>query len=387
MNILQVIPYLNPRFGGDVYVCTALSRSLQKNRNSLTIATTDYSFDGQYATALEQCGITVKKFPCELNLSFFLFSPSMKAWLDRNIRNFDIIHLHDFRSYQNHIASLYANKYQVPYVVQAHGDVPYMQKRALKKLYDQIWGKEIIGRASKLFALTGLEKRQYMAMGADEQKIAIVPNGIDYSHYEDLPEPGSFRKKHRIPQDEKIVLYLGRLHKTKGIELLVSSFRQILDRYPGSRLILIGPDDGNKNSLVKQIDSYGIASNVIFLGFVDDLEKRMALVDADVFVTPRYSGYPITFLEACACGVPIITTDSGDPIDWINNNYGSVVKYDQSELSAAIADMLGNCSIKRRIASDSRSFVSNNFDWKVIAGKVNGIYHDIITKNTTSDTA
>jgi glycosyltransferase involved in cell wall biosynthesis len=306
----------------------------------------------------------------------------MKAWLNENIKNFDVLHLHDFRSYQNYIASRYASKYQVPYIVQAHGDIPYLQKRVLKKLYDSVWGNKIIQHASNLFALTELEKGQYITIGANVQDITIVPNGIDFSHYKELPEPGSFRKKHRIREDEKIVLYLGRLHKTKGIELLITAYKKILDRYPKSRLVLIGPDDGNRNNLIKQIDSYGIHSHVMFLGFIDDAEKKMALVDADVFVTPRYSGYPITFLEACACGVPIITTDSGDPIDWINNNYGYVVKYDQNELSAVIANTLSNSNIKKEIAAGSRTFVYNNFDWEVIASRIVKIYGSIIRTST-----
>ena len=78
-----------------------------------------------------------------------------------------------------------------------------------------MWGNNVLNNASNLFALTETESEQYKTMGIDEDKITIIPNGIDLNEFQDLSEKGEFRKKYDIKTDEKIILYLGRIHKTK----------------------------------------------------------------------------------------------------------------------------------------------------------------------------
>ncbi len=149
----------------------------------------------------------------------------MKSWLDSEIKNFDIIHMHNFRTYQNYIVSKYAKKNGVPYILQARGSVlPFFQKQTLKKIYDIFIGFEILNNAEILIALTEIESNQYEVMGIPSNKIKIIPNGISLNMNSDNLY-GNFKRKYDINDDEKIILYLGRIHKIKGIDLLVKSFK------------------------------------------------------------------------------------------------------------------------------------------------------------------
>ena len=375
MKILQVIPYFNPKMGGDVDVCYNISKQLVKNGHNVTILTTNYNIDNTYSKPLEKFGVNIVPINCIANIASFLYSPSMKKWLKTNLKSFDVIHLHTFRAYQNNIIRKYSVKFGVPYIVQAHGSVlPFFSKIGLKKIYDKFEGNAILKNSATCIAITETEAKDYIKMGVNENKIKIVPNGIDLEEYASLPKPGIFRNKYDISKKEKIVLYLGRIHESKGLEMLVDAFSIAAKEIESLKFVLIGPDAGYRNQLENQIETLGLKNKVLFTGFVSKEEKLSALVDADVFVTPRFSGFPITFLEACACGTPIITTNNGDRLDWIHNKVGYVVKYDANALADATSRLLKNSNLGKEFGGNGFQLTYTKFNWGHILHVLEKIY-------------
>ncbi len=376
MNILHVIPYLNPKRGGDVNVCYMVAKELSYRNNNVTIITTDYEFDEKYAKSLEK--VNIIPFRCFVNLSLFLFSPSMIRWLKDNLNKFDVIHVHDFRTFQNILIQYYAKKYNIPYILQAHGDLPYADIYNIrKKAFDETFGYSILNNASGLIALTTTEVEEYINMGAKKENIIIIPNGIDLSDFKTLPNKGKFRKKLGMNQDYKIILYVGRIHKTKGLDLLLYAFRYLLDKQENKRqiiLLVIGPDYGELSSLKKLAKDLGILDNVIFTGFVSQGEKTEAFVDADIFVTPTFLGFPVSFIEACICGKPIITTTSGDNLEWVNNSVGYVVDFDRHHLADAMLNVLNDKNLTERFGEEGKRLVKEEFNWAKIVNKIEGFY-------------
>lgn len=373
MNILQVVPYFNPKFGGDVNVCYNISKELTKIGHDVTILTTNFEFDKDYADSIPK--VNVVSFECYFNILFFLYSPMMKKWLKNNIKDFDVIHLHTFRSYQNNIIHKYSGKFNIPYVLQAHGSMPgNAQKQNLKRLYDATWGRSILCDASKLVALNKTELYQYEKMGATADKIEVVPNGINLSECVNLTEEMGFRKKYGINDNEKIILYVGRLHKTKGLDLLVKAFGDVSKNLDDVKLVFVGPDDGYKSSLENFIQGLNLENKVVFTGFVSQEEKMGTYADADVFVTPNFSGFPITFLEACASGTPIVTTNNGDNLDWIHDNVGYVVDYDKDQLFDAIDRILSDQSLRKSFDIRCKKLVKENFVWSKVVKNIESLY-------------
>ena len=133
-------------------------------------------------------------------------------------------------------------------------------------------------------------------MGADCSKIKIIPTGVDLSEFSHHSTKGKFKNKYAI-NSEKIVLYVGRLHKSKGIDLLIDSFSGLLECDNDSKLVLLGPDDGFKSILERQIQRLGIDDKVIFTGHVSEREKAAAFTDSDVFVKPKFYGLLVTFAD------------------------------------------------------------------------------------------
>ena len=374
MKILQVVPFFSPERGGSVIAPYYLSKYLAKRGHEVTIYTTDYRLDNEYVQSLED--VRVVPFHSIANIEMMLISPKMISQLKKEINNFDVIHLHNFRSYQNNVVHYYAKKYGIPYVLQAHGSVlPFFQKQRLKKLFDTFFGHKLLRNASKVIALTKREAEQYKKMGVNEDKIKIVPNGIDLSEYKNLPKKGEFRKKYSISDDEKVILYLGRIHKIKGIDLLIKSFADLSKELKDVKLVIVGPDDGFLSTLKKQINDLKIADKILFIGPLYELDKLEAYVDVDVYVLPSvYEAFPVTVLEACACGTPVIVTDRCGISDFVDTKVGYVVEYNTGQLRDAIFKILSDRGLRERLGESGRKLVMEELGWAEVVEKVEDVY-------------
>ncbi|MFC1977601.1 glycosyltransferase [Chloroflexota bacterium] len=299
----------------------------------------------------------------------------------KKVNEFDIIHIHGYRSLSAATIHHYAKKYDVPYILQAHGSVEtYFQKGMMKRVFDRIWGYRIMKDAAKAIALTETENGQYRRMGVSQDKIEIVPNGIDVSEFENLQGRGEFRKKYGFNDNQKIILFLGRINKIKGLDLLANTFASLNRELSNVRLVIVGPDDGYLAALKQLIKELNIEEKVLFTGPLYGEQKLEAYVDADVYVLPSiYETFPVTVLEACACGTPVIVTDRCGMADIINNQVGIVVPYDTQQLQDAIRHMLSDGKIRQAFAEHGKSLVRKQFTWPKIVERIESIYYSCLS--------
>ena len=388
MKILQVISSFPPAYsyGGPVKVSYDISKELVKNNHDVTVYTTDvYNSHSRlnYKTNPEMIdGIIVYRFR---NISNFLskknfsFAPMMYFFLKSHIKEFDIIHLHEYRSVQAIFVSHLARKSNIPYIIQAHGSVlPTFEKQWLKKIFDIFWGKKILFEASKCIALTKKEAEYYQIMGVPKKNIVIIPNGVHIEEYKELPNLGNFRMRYDFQKDTKLILYIGRIHQSKGLDLLIDAFNELIQERINCKLIMIGPDDGYLQQIERKINNFRLHEKIIIIGFIPINEKIEALVDSDVFVTPSFSGFPITFLEACACGLPVITSTHGDSLDWIDNNVGFVVEYNLSRLKEAILKIIDDEAVSKKFSNQGKRLVAEQFNWNAICDQIEMNYREVI---------
>lgn len=376
MNILHVIPYLCPKQGGEVAMCTSLAEQCLQRGHTITIATTDHGYDGPYLKSLEERGIKVLPFHCTVNVRDFLISPQMKRWFDTAVTDFDLIHIHAFRSYQCVVAYQYATKYGIPYVLQAHGSVlPFFQKHLLKKTYDLVWGRSVLRDASSLIAINEMEKRQYLEMGVDPEQITIIPNALDMREYQTVPARGMFRKRFGIPENMKIILFLGRIHRIKGLDLLIDAFSDLAGELEDCLLVLVGPDGGYRQFVQRQVTKAGLVDRVLFTGPLYGEYKLEAYVDAGVYVLPsQYEIFSLTVLEACLCETPVIVTDRCGLSDFLKNNGGCVVSYDRAILAGAVRLKMNMAPEERDHLKKLKHEVEKNFSYNRVADIFENLY-------------
>ena len=390
MKILQVIPYFYPAwtYGGPVRIAYELSKRLVERGHDVTVYTTDALDKSSRLRSggktLDIDGIKVYYFKnLSNNLAFnhhLFISPGMILPMRGKCQNFDILHLHDFRGFQSLVAHHYAKKHGLPYVLQAHGEIPRIaQKQMLKKMFDLFIGYKILRDASKVIAVTKTEAEQYESMSVSEDKIEIIPNGIDLSEFENLPKRGEFRGKNSLNDSQKIILYLGRLNKIKGLDLLARAFAGLSRDLDNARLVVVGPDDGYLSTLGKIIEELKIKDKVLFTGPLYGKDRLGAYVDADVYVLSSiYEIFGVTVLEAYACGTPVIVTDRCGIAEWVGNNAGYVVQHDQEQLQHALLHILGDIKMRREFGEKGKLLVRERFNWEKIADQVENLYERVL---------
>lgn len=319
--------------------------------------------------------------PLLIKKSKLFLTPELFSKAKEEISEFDVIHLHEYRTFQNVVVSHYAKKYGIPYLIQTHGSLPREKaKKVLKRIYDASFDHDILRSASKVIALNQREIEQCRAMGLPEDKIELLPNGIDPFEVGVLPLKGCFREKYDIGKEEKIVLYLGRIHRMKGLEFLAEAFRLVLKEIEKARLVMIGPDDGYLSTFSKIISGLKIEEKVLLTGFLGKRDKLAALIDSEVFVAPWYYGFPLTFLEACIVGCPIVT--SFNDLDWIDQNVGYVVENSPTAISKAIYKILQDDIVRGRFRENCRHIIEV-FDISKITHQLEDVYTSAVDKNIT----
>ncbi|MGN0105006.1 glycosyltransferase [Methanobrevibacter ruminantium] len=309
----------------------------------------------------------------------------------KDIKDYDIVHIHEHRQTLAIIASYFARKNNIPYIVQAHGSVlPFFQKEGLKNLFDKVFGFKILHNASCVFALTEVEKEQYLKMGVDEERIEIVPLGINLEEYENLPSFGKFRSKFNIAENDKLILFVGRIHEIKGLGLLIDAFNDLINQnYEKNsledtgghsiKLAIVGPDDGYLTELEDKIKEYSLEENVIITGPLYKEEKQEALVDCDLFVMPsKYESFTTSGLEAMACSKPLVLTKNNHIHDWVDGNVGLACEDNKDSLREAIEKVLFDEELSQIFAENGRKLINEKYNWDIINYQILEIYRKFL---------
>lgn len=303
-------------------------------------------------------------------------------YIAKTIQNYDIIHIHEY-PILSLIVSYFAKKHDIPYVFQARGSLDALMCK--HKFYSH-FANPMITSAAKVIALQEKEKHQYLELGVDAKNVEIIPNGVDVEYYSKLPNRGEFRKKYSISDDTNVILFLARLHQTKGVDFLIRSYSAFLKKYPSEDVILViaGPDvDGYKSELENLILSCkNITENkILFTGALFDTDKKQAFVDADIYAFPSYlEGLPTSLLEACACGKPVVIspeTNMREPVErW---GCGIVVSHTEEEYADALYTLVSDCHLRLIMGLSAREMVLSEFDNNKVMERINGLYQEILT--------
>ena len=388
MRILHIIPYFYPAwaYGGTCRAAWELARALVRHGQQAVVLTTD-ALDAQQRVgpAFEVVeGVEIHRAANISNRLAWsrLFLPlGFRSHLYAEVKRADVVHLHEFRSYQNAVALPIIEQQRKPFVVTPQGSLPRIMGRyALKAVYDRLYGQRILRKAARLHALDDMESRQYIALGVAPARIAIRPNGIDPAEFQALPDPDAFRTRHGIAAQTPIVLFLARVNRIKGVDFLVQSFALVHKQMPQALLVIVGPDDGYLGEVQRQVHALGIADHVRFIGYLDGIEKLAAYRAASVYVLPStYDIFGITLLEALACGTPVIATAGVGFADFMHqNNLGAVVKFGdtqalQTEIAAVLQRPLPELAAR---SAAGRQYVLENFAWDNIARNWLQVYAD-----------
>jgi glycosyltransferase involved in cell wall biosynthesis len=387
LKILHVVRYFTWPYGGPVRSVYDRANSLASRNHEVTIYTTDvgpvHRLDERDKIRSDR-DVHIRYFRClnnwTANASQFTFSPEMQSAFAAEIENFDIIHTHETRGFPNLCVWHFARKHSIPYVLEARGTLPTalpQQKKMYvlaKYLSDRIIYRRIVKDASKVIALTQSESLSYEKLGVEKRNIEVIPNAIDQAYFEKLPARGEFRQRYGIEHEEKIILFLGRIHETKGLERLLRAFYGLNKEVNDVRLVIAGPDGGYLTRLRENIRHLGITDHVLLTGPLYDNAKLEAYVDADVYVQPSfYDAYPLSPLEACACGTPTIVTNRCGVAERIKD-VAYVVDYDADQLRSAMRNLVNSAGLRSEMGRRSLTKVREQYNAERIVDDLEKLY-------------
>ena len=400
MKILHITPTYFPSwsFGGITRVSYEVTKELSKRGHYVEVWTSDafdrYSRVSNNYNNVEINGIKVKYFK---NLSFtltrkfydLLFTPSLIKFAYREVNRFDIIHLHGVRTFQSLATYPFLKRNRVSYIVQAHGllwkvSIKEIMHYTLYHFYNKTFAKKLLEDASRAIALSRVEFNQYRSMGIPKEKIAIIPNGINLSKYAELPPKDSFRKKFNIPEDKKIILYLGRIHKTKGIDFLVRAYAYLKNEinFRNAILVIAGPNDGYLSEIKSLVQYLDISNSVLFMGLLSEKDKMGAYVDSDVVVNVEPSNvYGLVPLEAAACSTPVIVSKTNAISEVIiDGKFGFSVRYgDVISLAFMLQRILNDEKLAKKLGENGRKHIFDHLGWSRIIERYEQVYDEVLT--------
>lgn len=296
----------------------------------------------------------------------------LKKRLKNNIKEYDIIHIADFRNIFNHEIYIQCKKNKIPYIVSPFWCVPYEidLKFPIKKAFDLIRSKNMMMEAKHVTVQTQSEFEELLKFGVDRNKIKLIPLMVDYTKFKTLPKVWFIREEYRISEKAKILLFVWRIHKYKATDMMVDCFFDYQKQIPDSYLIIIWRDDGYENHLKEYVKKLGIDKKVLFVWAVYYPESLNYYVDADIyFMAPSHREETSTAsLEALACGTPVVISEQAD-IPFINDyNAGYITKFSRNDITKKLL------KIKDKDSQSCQKLIEDHFDIKSIKNEFINLY-------------
>ncbi len=307
-----------------------------------------------------------------------LYNSRLKKKFKKFLKKFDVIHFHEIWSLKNIIIIYFAKKLLCKYLFVGHGHLDQWslkQSSFKKKIFISFFLKSALNSASAIF-FSNIDEFNDAKKNFKFNNVFIIPNGINISKFKRIELKNTSRKK---------IVFFGRIHKKRGIEILVEAIKKLPENYFKNYFFEIcGPGEKKYVEYIKQIINKKIFKNKLyFKDFVKRKDKIKYLSEASIFVLPSYEeGDSIALKEALAMSIPVIIskqcrmdivekTNSGIVFELnVENLYNSLIKISEND-----TELMGK---------NARKLVEDRFDNYSCSERVLHIYQDMMCGSKTS---
>lgn len=383
MHILHVTPYYAPAyaFGGVVRAVEGMACAQVKQGHQVTVLTTDaLNQESRYTGADDEIidGVRVIRRPNitpklrgHLNIS----TPRhMKKVAENLMPEVDIVHLHEFRTIENLLVTPVAQAQAKPMILSPHGTLNLGTGRsALKKRWDRLLSPAVAQRIDHVIALVQAEledcQELWTSFGRRQipTEFSIIPNGIHLEELENLPPADEFRARYGLG-DHPIVLFMGRLHPRKGIDVLILAFHQA--DIPDSRLLIVGPDEGMLDHIQPLLDE-----RIVVTGYLDGIDRLAALASADIFALLAIGeGQSISVLEAMGAGLPVVLSHGCNMPDVEAFGAGYVLDVNSRQVADKLHYLLSHPQERDKMGARARQYIAGQYTWDKVAEQLDAVY-------------
>jgi glycosyltransferase involved in cell wall biosynthesis len=389
VRVLHVIPSIGPLRGGPSVAMRALARALARAGVDVHVATTDDNGPGRLAVRLgrpvDEDGATLWYFRRQTR--FYTTSWALTRWLAGNVAAYDLVHIHALFSYAAVPASVLARQHDVPYIVRPLGTLNRFgmetRRPRLKRISYGLIERRILAGAACVHYTSEAERSEATALGAPGRPV-VIPHGIDLEAFQRLAPRGWIRRRAPHLAGRTIILFLSRIDRKKGLDLLLPAFARL--RAQQSKIALVIAGDGEAELIGKlkaEATRLGIDADLYWAGFLDGDEKLGALADADLFVLPSYSeNFGLSVVEAMASRLAVVISDEvAIHHEVARGQAGLVTSCQVPSLSAALASLVADAGLRERLGQAGRRLVESGFSADAMTFAVLGMYDEILGRS------
>jgi glycosyltransferase involved in cell wall biosynthesis len=295
--------------------------------------------------------------------------------MKREMPRWDIVHTHSVFLWPTTAAAHLARKAGKPYVLSPRGmlvkDLIARRSPLLKRSWIALFEKKNVMQAAAIHVTSAVEGAELLALGLEPRRMFDVPNGFD------LPQPDAASSQEELSGlPESYLLFLGRISWKKGIDRLISALALV----PGLTLVVAGNDDEDYWPKMRKLaDELGIAGRIRNVGFVEGKRKESLIARAALLALPSYSeNFGNVVLEAMALGVPVVVTpEVGLAHVVAETRSGLVVEGEPALLAAAIASLVGDPALRRRLGDNGRT-AATLYTWDSVAKRIEHEYRSLV---------
>ena len=390
MKILMLTWEYPPRIvGGIARVVYDLSRTLLKDGHDVTVIT--YR-DGDVPYFEDDKGVKVYRVDnYMINPNNFIdwimqMNFNMIAKANEIIAKegaFDVIHAHDWLV--AYAAKTLKNSYNIPIVSTIHateaGRNSGIHDEQQRYINDTEW--MLTYESSEVIVNSNYMKGELQRLfGLPYEKINVVPNGVNLSLFNGIERDYNFRRRYAM-DNEKIILFMGRLVYEKGIQHLISAMPKILNGYHDTKLVICGKG-GMEEELKEQVRRLGIENKVYFAGYMKGKDVQKMYKAADISVFPStYEPFGIVALEAMLSENPIVVSDIGGLNEIVEHKVNGMKSYcgNPNSIADSILELLYDHKLCADITKRAKNKVRNEYNWSKIAQDTHFTYQKAICQS------
>ena len=365
--------------GGPPNVIYNHSRFLLEKKWNVHIASAISKSNNIYSTLL---GLNVFIFNKSFISRLFKdFSFEMLFWYYKNRNNYSVVNVHGLWNLGSILPFYFKNKSLK--IITVHGFLDsYVMKDSmiLKKLFWYLFQKKCFKKADLIHAISENEYQVLIKIFPNyTNKIILIPNGL-YApdSFVDIDFEFKSMIDSFVNEDSFIYLFLSRINKKKGLDLLVPAFNELLLDFPNIKLIIAGPEGDFSEELTHLIHG---KSNILLLPSCINWSKKYLFKKSDVFVLPSYSeGFSIAALEAISYGKPSIFSNFiGFSDDVKQFNAGLISDNTIWSLYDNMRIIYENSNLRKELTLNSIQLFNNKFRMDIIGdlflNKINSLLH------------
>ena len=390
MKILMLTWEYPPRVvGGIARVVYDLSKTLIKDGHDVTVVTyregdVPYFEDdkGVKVYRVDNYMINPNNFiDWIMQLNFNLIAKANELIAKEG--NFDVIHAHDWLV--AYAAKTLKNSYNIPIVATIHatesGRNSGIHDETQRYINDTEW--MLTYESSEVIVNSNYMKGELQRLfGLPYEKINVVPNGVNLNLFNGIERDYNFRRKFAM-DNEKIILFMGRLVYEKGIQHLIAAMPKILNGYHDAKLVICGKG-GMIDELRAEANSLGISQKVYFAGYMNGKDVQRMYKASDIAVFPStYEPFGIVALEAMLSENPVVVSDIGGLNEIVQHRENGMKAYcgNPNSIADSILELLYDHKLCADIVKKAKNKVRNEYNWSKIAQDTHFAYQKAICQS------